>query len=328
MTLSPHPHAPPRRHRPRAAVLRRRGRRADATRAAPRRRGRRRAARRRARTTEAHDRPRAGRAGRRPATTCRPSARLACAALDRRARPATPPGSPQAERGRAPRAGARPARLRRDGRPRLARPHPPPLRRGARLGPPQPRGGAHAGSRRSASRPTPSSSSAATTRASPPCSGGSTLRPDLPSYSRASYALELQGDRRAARSRLMRLAVDAGGAGTRGPRVGPRASSACCASAAATCAGAEREMRAALAERPGDARATAGLARVLRRAAATWPAPPSSTRRAIDTVPLPEYPAALAEVDAAPSAGPRRRARRRRPRRRDAAAARRQRLRR
>ena len=119
------------------------------------------------------------------------------------------------------------------------------------------------------------------------------LRPDLPSYSRASYARELQGDRVSAIA-LMELAVDAGGPGTES-RAWTRVQLGLLRFGGGDLDGAEREMRRALSERPGDARATAGLARVLAargrldRAAALY-------SRAIDRVPLPEYPAALAEI--------------------------------
>jgi tetratricopeptide (TPR) repeat protein len=119
------------------------------------------------------------------------------------------------------------------------------------------------------------------------------LRPDLPSYSRASYARELQGDRVSAIA-LMELAVDAGGPGTES-RAWTRVQLGLLRFGGGDLDGAEREMRRALSERPGDARATAGLARVmaargrLDRAAALY-------SRAIDRVPLPEYPAALAEI--------------------------------
>jgi tetratricopeptide (TPR) repeat protein len=119
------------------------------------------------------------------------------------------------------------------------------------------------------------------------------LRPDLPSYSRASYARELQGDRVSAIA-LMGLAVDAGGPGTES-RAWTRVQLGLLRFGGGDLDGAEREMRRALSERPGDARATAGLARVmaargrLDRAAALY-------SRAIDRVPLPEYPAALAEI--------------------------------
>jgi tetratricopeptide (TPR) repeat protein len=122
------------------------------------------------------------------------------------------------------------------------------------------------------------------------------LRPDLPSYSRASYVQELRGNRAGA-IRLMELAVSAGGPGSEG-RAWTRVQLGLLRFGSGDLAGAEREMRTALAERPGDARATAGLARVLAargrldRAAALY-------RRAMDRLPLPEYPAALAEIDLA-----------------------------
>ena len=102
----------------------------------------------------------------------------------------------------------------------------------------------------------------------------------------------------------MGLAVDAGGAGTEG-RAWARVQLGLLRFGGGDLAGAEREMRAALAERPGDARATAGLARV-RAARGDLAGAAALYSRAIDTVPLPEYPAALAEVDARPRPHPRR----------------------
>jgi tetratricopeptide (TPR) repeat protein len=122
------------------------------------------------------------------------------------------------------------------------------------------------------------------------------LRPDLPSYGRASYVLELQGDRAGA-IRLMEMAVAAGGTGTEG-RAWAQVQLGLLRLGGGDAAGAEREMRAALAERPGDARATAGLARV-RAARGDLAGAAALYSRAIDAVPLPEYPAALAEIDAA-----------------------------
>ena len=122
------------------------------------------------------------------------------------------------------------------------------------------------------------------------------LRPDLPSYSRASYALELQG-KRARAIELMRLAVDAGGVGTEG-RAWTRVQLGLLLFGSGDLDGAEREMRGALAERPGDARATAGLARVV-AARGDLAGAAQLYSQAIDSVPLPEYPAALAEVDEA-----------------------------
>ena len=87
------------------------------------------------------------------------------------------------------------------------------------------------------------------------------LRPDLPAYSRASYALELQGDRAGA-TRLMAMAAAAGGAGT-ADRAWALQHMGLLRFGDGDLAGAERDMRTALAEVPGDAGATAGLARVL-----------------------------------------------------------------
>jgi tetratricopeptide (TPR) repeat protein len=119
------------------------------------------------------------------------------------------------------------------------------------------------------------------------------LRPDLPSYSRASYARELQGDRASA-IRLMELAAGAGALGSP-DRAFAQVQLGLLRFGGGDLAAAEREMRMALAERPDDAPATAGLARVLaargdlERAAELY-------SRAIDLLPLPEYPAALADV--------------------------------
>jgi tetratricopeptide (TPR) repeat protein len=87
------------------------------------------------------------------------------------------------------------------------------------------------------------------------------LRPDLPAYSRASYALELQGDRAGA-TRLMEMAAAAGGAGS-SDRAWALAHLGLLRFGDGDLDGAERDMRTALAEVPGDADATAGLARVL-----------------------------------------------------------------
>ena len=95
----------------------------------------------------------------------------------------------------------------------------------------------------------------------------------------------------------MALAVDAGGVGTEG-RAWARVQLGLLRFGGGDLAGAEREMRAALAERPGDARATAGLARVT-AARGDLAGAAELYSQAIDSVPLPEYPAALAEVDEA-----------------------------
>lgn len=120
------------------------------------------------------------------------------------------------------------------------------------------------------------------------------LSPDLASYSRASYWRELIGDRPGA-IRLMQLAVGSAAQGSE-PRAWSLVQLGLLRLGGGDAAGAERDMRRALAERPGDARALAGLARVdaaegrLARAAAGYSA-------AIDRMPLPEYAAALAEVE-------------------------------
>ncbi len=119
------------------------------------------------------------------------------------------------------------------------------------------------------------------------------LRPDLPSYSRASYARELQGDRAGA-IRLMSLAVGAGALGSP-DRAFAQVQLGLLRFGGGDLAGAEREMRAALAERPDDAPATAGLARVL-AARGDLEGAAALYSRAIDLLPLPEYPAALAGV--------------------------------
>jgi tetratricopeptide (TPR) repeat protein len=119
------------------------------------------------------------------------------------------------------------------------------------------------------------------------------LRPDLPSYSRASYARELQGDRRTA-IRLMTLAVGAGALGSP-DRAFAQVQLGLLRFGQGDLVGAEREMRAALAERPDDAPATAGLARVL-AARGDLEGAAALYSRAVDLLPLPEYPAALADV--------------------------------
>lgn len=120
------------------------------------------------------------------------------------------------------------------------------------------------------------------------------LLPDLPSYSRGSYALELQGDRAGA-IQVMELAVGAGAPGSEA-RTWTLVQLGLLRFGSGDLDGAERDMRAALDDRPGDARATAGLARVLAargqldRAAELY-------EQALDRLPLPEHAAALAEVE-------------------------------
>ncbi len=119
------------------------------------------------------------------------------------------------------------------------------------------------------------------------------VRPDLPSYSRASYALELKGDRSRAIA-LMRRAVEAGAPGSE-PQVWARVQLGLLRLGSGDTAGAEHEMRAARATRPTDARAAAGLARVLAAQGRLAGAVPLY-EQAITTLPLPEYPVALAEI--------------------------------
>jgi tetratricopeptide (TPR) repeat protein len=87
------------------------------------------------------------------------------------------------------------------------------------------------------------------------------LRPDLASYSRASYARELVGDRAGA-VRLMRMAV-AASAPFSGERATARAQLGLVLLAQGDLDAAEREVRTALAEVPGDANATFVRAQVL-----------------------------------------------------------------
>jgi tetratricopeptide (TPR) repeat protein len=119
------------------------------------------------------------------------------------------------------------------------------------------------------------------------------LRPDLPSYSRASYALELRGDRAGA-TRLMTLAADAGAAGS-ADRAWALVHVGLLRLGGGDVDGAERDMRAALAERPGDADATSGLARVL-AARGDLEGAAALLSEAIAAAPSPELLAERAEV--------------------------------
>jgi tetratricopeptide (TPR) repeat protein len=86
------------------------------------------------------------------------------------------------------------------------------------------------------------------------------LRPDLSSYTRASYAAELRGDRDLA-TRLMTLAVDSGRPGS-GDRVFAQVHLGLLRLGSGDLPGALRAMRRARAEAPGDSAAAAGLAKV------------------------------------------------------------------
>jgi tetratricopeptide (TPR) repeat protein len=120
------------------------------------------------------------------------------------------------------------------------------------------------------------------------------LRPDLASYSRASYAAELRGERAEAIA-LMGLAVDAGRPGSES-RAWTRVQLGLLHFGAGGLLAAKGQMQAALDERPGDARALAGLAKVL-AAQGHLEAAARRYSAAIDRLPLPEYPAALAEIE-------------------------------
>lgn len=87
------------------------------------------------------------------------------------------------------------------------------------------------------------------------------LRPDLASYSRASYVRELIGDRAGA-VRLMRMAVGASAPGS-GDRATARAQLGLVLLAQGELDAAEREVRTALAELPGDTNATFVRAQIL-----------------------------------------------------------------
>ena len=110
------------------------------------------------------------------------------------------------------------------------------------------------------------------------------LRPDLPSYSRASYARELQGDRAGA-IRLMSLAVGAGALGSP-DRAFAQVQLGLLRLGQGDLAAAEREMRMALAERPDDARPRPAW-RASSPPAATSSRPRSSTRARSTSRPCP-----------------------------------------
>ncbi len=122
------------------------------------------------------------------------------------------------------------------------------------------------------------------------------LKPNASSYSRASYVAELRGDRTEAIA-LMGLAVESGRPGSEA-RAWSRVQLGLLHFGSGDLDAAATQMRTALAERPGDARATAGRARIeaarghLDRAASLY-------QTALDTTPLPEYAASLLDVDRA-----------------------------
>jgi len=122
------------------------------------------------------------------------------------------------------------------------------------------------------------------------------LRPDGASYSRASYVAELRGDRQLS-IRLMSLAVDATRAGSES-RAWTRVELGKLHLGSGDVAAAEREMRRALSERRDDARVLAGLGQVLAARGRLGDAA-ARYERALELMPLPEYAAALHEIDQA-----------------------------
>ncbi|WP_217924577.1 tetratricopeptide repeat protein [Miltoncostaea oceani] len=122
------------------------------------------------------------------------------------------------------------------------------------------------------------------------------LRPDLPSYSRASYVRELIGDRAGA-VRLMELAIDAA-AQNSDSRATARAQLGLVLLAGGDLAGAERQVRTALAEVPGDTNATFVLARVSAARGDLEEAAELFSQVAAE-LPEPDHLAALAEVERA-----------------------------
>jgi tetratricopeptide (TPR) repeat protein len=122
------------------------------------------------------------------------------------------------------------------------------------------------------------------------------LRPDLSSYTRASYAAELRGDRDLA-TRLMSLAVESGRPGS-GDRVFAQVHLGLLRLGSGDAPGALRVMRRARADAPGNSAAAAGLAKVqaargkLDLAAALY-------REALSSTPTSPVASDLAEVELA-----------------------------
>ena len=120
------------------------------------------------------------------------------------------------------------------------------------------------------------------------------LRPDLASYSRASYVRELMGDRVGA-IKLLRLAVGATAPGS-GVRATARAQLGLVLLAQGEIEATEREMRAALAEAPGNSNATFVLGRAHVARGEFAQAAKLYTQVAA-ALPEPDHLAALAEVE-------------------------------
>jgi tetratricopeptide (TPR) repeat protein len=119
------------------------------------------------------------------------------------------------------------------------------------------------------------------------------LRPDLASYSRASYAAELRGEREHAVA-LMELAADSAQPAS-GDRAWARTHVGLLRFGSGDLAGAEREMRRALGETPGDTVALAGLAKV-RAAAGDLAEAARLYEEALDGSPTAPIAGELAEV--------------------------------
>ena len=120
------------------------------------------------------------------------------------------------------------------------------------------------------------------------------LRPDLSSYSRASYAAELRGERELAIA-LMEQAVDAARSGS-GDRTWAQVQLGLLRLGGGDLAGAKREMRAARASGPNDATALAGDARV-HAAAGQLDEAAALYRQALDVQQIAGYASSLAEVE-------------------------------
>ncbi len=122
------------------------------------------------------------------------------------------------------------------------------------------------------------------------------LRPDLPSYSRASYVRELLGDREGA-IRLLRLAADAATPASPA-RATARTQLGLVLLAQGDIDAAEGQMRQALAETPGNSNATFGLGRVL-EARGDLPKAARLYEQVANELPEPDHLAALAAVERA-----------------------------
>lgn len=122
------------------------------------------------------------------------------------------------------------------------------------------------------------------------------LRPDLSSYSRASYAAELRGERDLAIA-LMEQAVDAARSGS-GDRAWAQVQLGLLRLGGGDLAGAQREMRAARALAPNDATALAGDGHV-RAVSGQLDEAAELYRRALDIQQIAGWASSLAEIESA-----------------------------